>query len=317
MGGYMIKLLNFDNIVPSYITYGGHSGSKKGILINNERWFLKYPKSTKSMNVVDISYTTSPLSEYLGSHIYKLLGFDVHETKLGISNNKLVVACKDFLANNETILDYNSLKNDYDEIIEQALEDLFSTSNLVGTDLYEILLVMDNNTYFEKVPELHERFWDMFVVDALINNNDRNDSNWGLVINHDTLDLRIAPVYDNGASFYSKTGDEKLSIILNDALKKKQVLYDSAISAFLLHGKIINPIKYIEDMDNVFCDNAILRVFPKIDLNKIKELFDSIPDSYDGVAVFSKEQRALYYESIEYKYNIFKSVYYKLKEYNK
>lgn len=44
---------------------------------------VKYPKSTKLMNVDGMSYTTSPLSEYIGSQIYKILGYDVHETIQG------------------------------------------------------------------------------------------------------------------------------------------------------------------------------------------------------------------------------------------
>jgi len=46
-----------------------------------------------------ISYTTSPLSEYLGSKIYEALGIPVHETVLGIRKNKVVVACRDFTKN--------------------------------------------------------------------------------------------------------------------------------------------------------------------------------------------------------------------------
>ena len=211
MGGYMIRIENFDNAIPSGVTYGGHSGSKKGIIFNDERWFLKYPKSTRSMNVFDISYTTSPISEYLGSNIYRLLGIETHETKLGVANGKIVVACKDFLNKNETILDYNSIKNDYDEIIERELEELSSSSNNhFGTDMDEVLIVMENNNYFKKVPNLKDRFWDMFIVDAFISNNDRNYNNWGLILNNETLELRIAPVYDNGAAFYSKSSDEKL-----------------------------------------------------------------------------------------------------------
>jgi len=48
-----------------------------------------------------------------------MLGLDTHETKLGMASGKIVVACKDFLGKNETILDYNSIKNDYDETIEK------------------------------------------------------------------------------------------------------------------------------------------------------------------------------------------------------
>ena len=92
----MIKIENFDNLEISGILYGGHSGSKIGVLIDNEKWLLKYPKSTKSMDNVNLSYTTTPLSEYLGSHIYEIIGIDTHKTELGIFDNKLVVACKDF-----------------------------------------------------------------------------------------------------------------------------------------------------------------------------------------------------------------------------
>ena len=311
----MIKIENFDNVMPSGITYGGHSGSKKGIILNNERWFLKYPKSTKSMDVKGLSYTTSPISEYLGSHIYSLLGFDVHDTILGITNKKVVVACKDFLNKNETILDYNSLKNDYDEKVEKEIEELSSSSNKEhsGTDIDEIIIVMNNNSYFAKMPELKSRFWDMFVVDALISNNDRNDNNWGLILDHNTMNLRVSPVYDNGASFYSKSSDERIESILKNKFKMKQVIYDSAVSSFIKDGKIINPLKFIEKMAKEDLNEAIIRVVPKIDLKKIKELFSSIPSSYENLPILTEAQKKLYYESLVYKYeNVLKKVYDKL-----
>lgn len=59
----MIKIESFDLLKTSGISYGG---SKRGIIIDNEIWFLKYPKSTKSMDVQGLSYSTTPLSEYLG-----------------------------------------------------------------------------------------------------------------------------------------------------------------------------------------------------------------------------------------------------------
>ena len=310
----MIKIENYENCTPSGITYGGYSGSKKGIIINNKRWFLKYPKSTKSMDVTGISYTTSPISEYIGTQIYKLLGFEAHETTLGFANNKIVVACKDFLKENEIILDYNSIKNDYNETVEKKLEELSSSSNNKhGTDIDETSIIMNNNEYFKKIPTLKEHFWNMFIVDALINNNDRNDNNWGLILNQKTMNLRIAPVYDNGASFYSKTNNEKITNILNDRFKTKQVIYDNCISNFTKNGKTINSLKYIENMNNIDCNKALLKIFPKINLNKIKEIFDNIPEYHNTLQVLSKEQKKLYYNSIVYKYeNVFKPIYEKL-----
>ena len=154
----------------------------------------------------------------------------------------------------------------------------------------------------------------MFIVDAFINNNDRNNNNWGLILDHDTMNLRVSPVFDNGAAFYSKSSEEKIKGLLDDDFKMKQVIYDSCVSIFTKDGKIINPLKFIEKTNNDDCNKALLRVFPKINLEKIKELFDNIPFEYDNLVVFSEFQRKLYFESLKYKYeNVFKTIYDKLK----
>ena len=57
---------------------------------------VKISSKYKSKETIAVSYTTSPVSEYIGSHIYQSMGFPVHETKLGTYQNKVVVACKDF-----------------------------------------------------------------------------------------------------------------------------------------------------------------------------------------------------------------------------
>ena len=65
------------------------------------------------MKKVDaLSYVTSPLSEFIGSKIYKILGYTVHETLLGIcfdgKRNKIVCACKDFINDDKNEI-FNSL----------------------------------------------------------------------------------------------------------------------------------------------------------------------------------------------------------------
>ena len=312
----MIKIENFDLMNPSGISYGGHGGSKRGIIINNERWFLKYPKSTKSMDVEGLSYSTTPLSEYLGSHIYESIGLRTHETKLGIANGKIVVACKDFLGSSEMIIDYNMIKNEYDENVEKAIEYLSSSSNIDSNhDLEEILLIMEENPYFKSIPELKERFWDMFVIDAFISNNDRNESNWGLVLNKETNELRLSPVFDNGAAFYNKSNDEKLTTIYNDNFRFKQSVYDSSVSIYRLNGKRLNPLKYIESMDNAECNKAILRMLPKINMDKIISIFEEVPEEYNGLPVLSEAQKTYYLKSLEYKYdNVLIPIYNKLLE---
>ena len=310
----MIKTENFDLLNHSGISYGGHSGSKRGIIMNGERWFLKYPKSTKSMDVDGLSYSTTPISEYLGSHIYESIGLDVHKTKLGYANGKIVVACKDFLDSNEVIIDYNMIKNEYDENIEKATEQLSLSSDInLNNDLEEILLIMEQNSYFKSIPELKMRFWDMFVIDAFISNNDRNEGNWGLILNKDTNDLRLSPVFDNGASFYNKSSDDKLLSIYTDDFRFKQSVYDSVISVYKFDGKVINPLKYIETMDNDDCNKAILRIVPKINIDTIISIFDEVPEEYNGLPVLSKIQKEYYLKALKYRYdNVLVPVYNKL-----
>lgn len=72
----MIKLIDFTKCELSSrnLQYGGRAGGKRGIIYNNDFWFLKFPKNTIGMNkVTGLSYVTSPLSEYIGSNIYKIL----------------------------------------------------------------------------------------------------------------------------------------------------------------------------------------------------------------------------------------------------
>lgn len=118
------------------------------------------------------------------------------------------------------------IKNDYDENVERVIDSLISSPK--GNNLYEVLLIMENNAYFKQIRDLKIRFWDMFIVDALIGNNDRNEGNWGLIVDKETSTMRIAPVFDNGASFNSKASDNKLSAIYNDNFKFRQSVYESS-----------------------------------------------------------------------------------------
>ena len=304
-----MNLINFENCEPSGISYGGHSGSKKGIILNNERWFLKFPKYIKSKDEMGLSYTTAPLSEYLGSKIYESIGIDVHKVKLGILDNKLVVACQDFLSSTEVIIDYNALKNEYDEKTIKIIEEYSSVSSKENDNSFEeLLIVMNNNPYFKKIPELITRFWTMFIIDGLLANNDRNDGNWGLILDKETGKVRLAPVFDNGASFNNKSSDERLLDIYNDEDKFNKSAYESIISIFKIDNHPINPIKFIEDRKNKECLEVCAYIISKIDLEKIKSIIYDLPESYNGIKVISKIQKDFYYRAFCLRLNKIKDI---------
>lgn len=295
-------IYNFNNIeVDRTRRYGGMAGQKLGVIFNGEKWFLKFPKTTNGLRNVEISYTTAPLSEYLGSKIYESIGVEVHETLLGIKDGKVVVACKDFLEENERLDEFRAIKNDYVENLQEEIGSLSLTSGN-GTDLEEIMLIMEKNPVFQEIIELKERFYDMFVIDSLIGNNDRNNGNWGVIVDRQTGNTKVSPVYDNGGSFSNKLSNEQISKMLNDNIRFTDSAYNTRTCAFKLKDKLINPLKYIETLQNDDLNNAVLRIVPKIDIEKIKEIINSIPEKFEGIDIISPVQKEFYTKTIEYRY---------------
>ncbi len=60
-----------------------------------------------------------------------------------------------------------------------------SEHNGYGTELTDILMAMDEQQAIDP-DALKKRFWDMFIVDALIGNWDRHNGNWGFLYNSRT-----------------------------------------------------------------------------------------------------------------------------------
>lgn len=283
-------IYNLNDCKSSNKYYGGNAGIKKGIIFNGKNWFIKLPQSTRGNRVQEISYTTSPLSEYIGSNIYKILGFPVHETELGVYNGKVVVMCKDFLKDGDTLVEFNKVKNAYFPGIEDILTGSSSGSS---TDLEEIEIIFENNEVFRENIDAIERFWDMFVVDALIGNKDRNNGNWGFIESKGKL--KLAPVYDNGNSFANKAGDIKMQMLLSNEGKLRNSALVTGVCIFSINGKPINPYKYINEVSRGSnLAEAIVRVVPTINIDKILDFIDGIPELYCNITIISDVRREYY-----------------------
>ena len=160
----MAEIADLRDCALSGLFYGGRAGQKEGILINGEPWIAKYPRTTRDLVGKHLpSYTSSPVSEYLGSHIYGLLGIPVHETMLGYRAGKIVCACRDFTFPNARLFEFKEIKN--------ALSDDDAGFSSAPSDgevilLGDVLATIETSDLLRRVPGVHERFWDMFVVDA-------------------------------------------------------------------------------------------------------------------------------------------------------
>lgn len=260
-------MIDFTNLPTRKKAYGGANGSKLSVIYNNELYMLKLPMhAQKNPN---LSYTNSCTSEYIGCHIFNMLGIKAQETLLGKyeyhGKTKTVVACKDFTTPLTSIVDFASVKN---QIIDSA-------SNGYGTELSDILDTIERQNSIEpKV--LKEHFWNMFVIDAFIGNWDRHNGNWGFLYNQETDDMKIAPIYDCGSALFPQIDDELIKKVLASKAEMNARVYDMPTSAILINGKRINYHKAITSLEYDGCNDAIKRIVPLIDLQKINTLIDSV-----------------------------------------
>ena len=115
----------------------------------------------------------------------------------------------------------------------------------------------------------------------------RNNGNWGVIVDNKTRETEIAPVFDNESSFNTNSSDEQIEKIINDEDRFISSAYKTRLFIFSLNNKQINPFEYIESMENEKCNKALLRIIPKIDLEKIKDIIYKISNNFEGIEVIS------------------------------
>ena len=260
-------MIDFTNLPTRKKAYGGANGSKLSIVYNNELYMLKLPMH--ALKNPNLSYTNSCTSEYLGCHIFNMLGVKAQETLLGTyeyhGKVRTVVACKDFTAPGVVIMDFASVKN---QIIDSA-------SNGFGTELSDILDTIEKQTAVDP-KELKEHFWNMFVIDAFIGNWDRHNGNWGFLYNQETDHMEIAPIFDCGSALFPQIDDELIEKVMSSKAEMNARVYDMPTSAILIEGKRANYYKVITSLQYTDCTKAAKRIVPRIDLEKINELINSV-----------------------------------------
>lgn len=125
------------------------------------------------------------------------------------------------------------------------------------------------------------RFWDMFIVDALIGNWNRHNGNWGFLYNNSTDEVVLAPVFDCGSSLYPQADDELITRILNNKNEFNHRIFDIPLSAITYNGKKINYFNFLSEGKFEDCNTALKRILSRIDMKKIYEIIDDTPTVTD------------------------------------
>ena len=259
-------MIDFTNLPRRNKTYSGANGSKIAVLYEGEQYMLKFPAIARKNKY--LSYANGCVCEYLGCHIFEIVGIPVQKTILGtFSRNgkeKLVVACKDFTVPDYVIQDFASLKN---TIID-------SEHNGYGTELCDILTAIDEQQAVDPVM-LKRRFWDMFIVDALIGNWDRHNGNWGFLYSSKTDELTLAPVFDCGSSLFPQADENIMRAVLNDRAERDLRIFKIPLSGIRENGQKINYFDFIHSLKDTGCNEALERIVPLMDMQKIRLMVDN------------------------------------------
>ncbi len=269
--------------------YGGKNGGKICVMYNSEDYMLKFPAINEGIS--EHGYSNSCISEYVACHILKTLGLNVQDTILGtyeINNEKkIVVACKDFTSNGTILKQFAELKNSQIE----------TSKNGYGTELSEVLETIENQRVYD-ICELSDFFWDMFIADSLVGNFDRHNGNWGFLINESLKKIEIAPIYDCASCLYPQLTDERIAEIIDDEKEMEARVYIFPTSALKYQDKKINYFKFISGLEKEECNKALLRIFPKIDMEKIYNVIEKTPYISNIRKNFYKKILKMRYEMI-------------------
>lgn len=245
------------------------SGAEKKIeiMISGHRYIVKFQKNS------EIGLIYNHVSEYLGSHIFQSVGIPVQETFLGTCDGDNVVVMKNFLNDGEQLIAFNGVG-------ESSLE---RDKELYQYSYDDIISMLQDNTKSTNVPQTIERFWDMFIVDALIGNFDRHGGNWGFI--KENNQYRMAPVYDNGSSLFPRLNtDEMLAHILNSEDEINQRVYKFPTSHIKMNGRKSSYFEVISSLQYPACNQALERIVPRIDFDKIHVIIDGV----EGISCLRK-----------------------------
>ena len=282
-------MINFTNCKEELNNYKG-SEKKKTLIYKNKKYLVKFPDPIREKKK-NISYINNAFSEYIGSNIFKIVGFPTQNTILGIYKyneiEKIVCACEDFTDSNKTLYEFENL----------ALST--NPDKKIETELSDILNVLDENKIINSA-KIKEKFWNMFIIDALIGNTHRHNGNWGFLVDNQTKEVEFAPIYDCGSCLNPMIDDNKIEKLKENEIKNLAI---NCYSCLKENGKKINYMTYIKDAINEECNKAIIRVFKDINIVKINNFISEVSCMSNVRKEFYKKLINIRYKIIEETYN--------------
>lgn len=253
---------------------------KKWIVIFRKKYL--YKESTIKQ---DGSPTYNDISECLASGIAQLIGVSSADYYLCTSCGRNGIITPDFLDNDvylpkkEEFLDGTFLISRIDPGFKNK-----SLLNPATHQYYTVSLILDSILEFGLIKEALE----MIVFDALIGNTDRNPSNYGIIVNHETGNIRFAPLYDNSTCL----GISMVEHRLRKCYDIKGNLIDRLHTDTVMHHHIVGKITIDRHMQykekDVWDMKETARILGMIE-GKRKELIEKVENEQISRAEYHKQ----------------------------
>ena len=284
---------DFTNCKELINNFGG-SEKKKKILYNNEKYMMKFPDPIREINN-DLSYMNNTFSEYIGCHIFELCEIPAQKTMLGeyydktTNKNKVIVMCRSFENDNLNLVEFSKF----------LLSSNFDSKNSEKLELNDIINIFKSNERINTNENLNS-FFDTLVVDALIGNEDRHQDNFGFVYtnNDDIEKIKYSPIYDCGSCLSPLLSDEKMKEIINNEETFKNQEYNKMYK-YCENGKRIYMHQFYNNiLKNNDLKYALLRIYPKINIEKIDNMINNTEYISDIRKEYLKKAIKLRYDLI-------------------
>ena len=107
-----MQLLDFSKALEIAPEYTG-SEKKKTMILDGKKYLVKFPDPNRSTKL-EISYINNVYSEYIGTKIFELCGFETQKVELGIYNKdgkeRIVCGCEDFTDSDTKLVEFEMYK---------------------------------------------------------------------------------------------------------------------------------------------------------------------------------------------------------------
>ena len=248
---------------------------------------LKFPDPIRDKSN-SLSYMNNQFSEHIGCRIFSACGFLAQETLIGTytdkaGTDKIVVGCKDFTQGGAILHELSKLANSVVSIDEQ-----------ITASIEHVRLIIQETDLIADKTGILNKFWDMFVLDALIGNYDRHLDNWGLISKDG--EVSFAPIYDCGSALSALLSDDSMRRLLDNETDFKNEAYNVK-SCYTMGGKRIFYHEIFRSPPHDLAE-AIRRVVPLVNLSQIEQIINDTEGMSDIRKVYLSKSIAMRYELI-------------------